>query len=93
MNHGSMSDVRDRLAQDLMRDGGRIALAQKKKAEDIHYRISLFPLEVDVRHLAGDSLDLDQHCRDGIRYHGASCMKHAMPSNPLRLHGEALIEL
>ena len=89
----SMRYVRNGFPQNLMRDGSSIAFAEKKKAEDVCYRVSFLPLEIDMRHLSGDSLDLNQQGSNGIRHHGASGVENAMLLHPMALDGETLIEL
>ena len=60
MHDWAMREVGNRFAQDFVRDGRGVALPEEEETEDVGDRISFRPLEIDVRDLARDLLDVYQ---------------------------------
>src|SRR5689334_217301 len=65
-------------AQHLARDGRGLADAEEQEAEQVHGRVALGPLEVDVRPLAGPVADREQEGGDRVRHGGAAELQHAV---------------
>ena len=49
-----------------MGQGGGIAFSEEDKADDVHHRIDVRPVEVDVGDAPGRFLQVDEQSRDGI---------------------------
>src|SRR5829696_3562599 len=73
---GASHGIRLGLPQDLMGDGGGVALAEEEVAEQVHDGVSFGPAEVAVRRPAGGVAQVEQQGGDGVGDHRAYRSQH-----------------
>src|SRR5215212_8676265 len=90
---GSQLGVRLRFPQDLVRDGGGVALPEEQKAQQVHDRVALRPPEVAVRRLVGRVAQVEQQRGDGVGHHRALGTQDLVAADLHALHLQHVLEL
>src|SRR5215204_1786841 len=90
---GSQLGVRLRFPQDLVGDGGGVALPEEQKAQQVHDRVALRPPEVAVRRLVGRVAQVEQQRGDGVGHHRALGTQDLVAADLHALHLQHVLEL
>src|SRR5215831_19109483 len=89
MNNGTARRFTDGATKDLMRNWSRVSLAQEEELEKVGDRVSLVPVKIGVRDLAG-FLQKRSKC---IGDHGTGSAQHTMLTDALTGYEHVLFEV
>src|SRR5215212_11314874 len=90
---GASLSIRLRLPQDLVGDGGGVALPKEQVAEQVHNRVALGPPEVAVWSLVGRIAQVQQQRGDGVGHHRALGTQDLVAADLNALHLQHVLEL
>ena len=92
MDDRAAINVWDGLAQNLVGERCDVAFAEEEEAKDIRDGISFSPLEVHMRHSAGNLPDVNENRSYRVGHHGAARVKDAVPSQSVSVDLQMLGE-